>query len=83
MTNKRQESLSLGGNFVLSDDSHGTAQIATCYRAALQYIQAVGITELAVFDFVSRPADLRFKAAAAASRPIEKLIESAFFKSLT
>lgn len=63
----------MGGRFVLSDDSHGIAQVATCYPAALKYLASVGITELAVFDLVDAPQDSRFRGAASETRTLASL----------
>lgn len=38
--------MGLGGGFVMSDDSHGVAQIGTCYPQLLRWIKEVGLDEL-------------------------------------
>jgi histidinol-phosphatase (PHP family) len=35
--------LEMGGNFTLSDDSHGIAQVATNYIRTLDYLEGLGV----------------------------------------
>lgn len=41
-----EEWLRMGGKFTMSDDSHGIAQVATCYARALDYLESLGVTEV-------------------------------------
>ncbi|KAK3687365.1 Polymerase/histidinol phosphatase-like protein [Podospora appendiculata] len=41
-----EEFLKMGGKFTFSDDSHGTAQVATNYARGLDYLESLGVTEL-------------------------------------
>jgi histidinol-phosphatase (PHP family) len=52
----------MGGRFVMSDDSHGTDQVATNYPRMLQYIQKVGISEIFYVDKDVAPTDRRITA---------------------
>ncbi|KAL2165096.1 hypothetical protein VTH06DRAFT_392 [Thermothelomyces fergusii] len=36
----------MGGRFTFSDDSHGTAQVATHYRRGLDYLESLGVREV-------------------------------------
>ncbi len=38
--------LRLGGRFTMSDDSHGTAHVATNYRRGLAYLASLGVAEV-------------------------------------
>ncbi|KAK3324627.1 polymerase/histidinol phosphatase-like protein [Cercophora scortea] len=41
-----EEFLKMGGKFTFSDDSHGTAQVATNYARGLDYLESLGVREL-------------------------------------
>lgn len=41
-----EEWLRMGGKFTVSDDSHGIAQVATCYVRALDYLESLSVTEV-------------------------------------
>lgn len=41
-----EEWLRMGGKFTVSDDSHGLAQVATCYPRALDYLASLGVTDV-------------------------------------
>jgi histidinol-phosphatase (PHP family) len=36
----------MGGRFTFSDDSHGIAQVATCYERGLEYLEGLGVGEV-------------------------------------
>lgn len=40
----------MGGQFTLSDDSHGIAQVATHYAQTMTFLQRNGIDELIYFE---------------------------------
>lgn len=42
----RQEWLSMGGKFTLSDDSHGIEQVATNYSRTIAYLQSLGVQQV-------------------------------------
>lgn len=46
VANHHQEFMKLGGRFTLSDDSHGTDQVATNYGKVLAFIEKTGIPEV-------------------------------------
>lgn len=50
--------LKMGGRLTLSDDSHGIAQIGTCYPEALKYISSLGTTEIWCLDREKGAADI-------------------------
>lgn len=41
-----EEWIRMGGKFTMSDDSHGIAQVATCYPRALEYLESLNVTEV-------------------------------------
>ncbi|KAK4240897.1 Polymerase/histidinol phosphatase-like protein [Achaetomium macrosporum] len=41
-----EEWVRMGGRFTFSDDSHGTAQVATNYHRGLDYLEGLGVREL-------------------------------------
>ncbi|KAI4266455.1 MAG: hypothetical protein L6R38_008728 [Xanthoria sp. 2 TBL-2021] len=55
-----KEFLGLGGNFTISDDSHGIDQIGCHYRELLCFAQEVGILQITYFQKDSSDKDLRF-----------------------
>jgi histidinol-phosphatase (PHP family) len=63
--------LQLGGRFVLSDDSHGIAQVGAAYDKTLEFIKSVGITRLAVLEGISAPAS--FEMTSVTEVPVEPL----------
>ncbi|KIH88902.1 histidinol-phosphatase (PHP family) [Sporothrix brasiliensis 5110] len=42
--------LKLGGKFTMSDDSHGTAHVATNYKRGLAFLRSLGVTEVWTFE---------------------------------
>lgn len=40
----------MGGRFTLSDDSHGIAQVGTCYARAIGYLEGLGVEEVWTFE---------------------------------
>lgn len=45
-----EEWLRIGGRFTFSDDSHGTAQVATSYRRNADYLASLGVKEVWTFE---------------------------------
>ncbi|KAF9734706.1 histidinol phosphate phosphatase HisJ family protein [Paraphaeosphaeria minitans] len=67
-----------GGRFVMSDDSHGTEQVATNYPRLLQYMQRVGISEIFYVDREASPKDSRVSAGFSCIT-VDKLLQLPFW----
>lgn len=50
-----EEWIRMGGKFTMSDDSHGIAQVATCYARALDYMESLGVTEVWTLQRATHP----------------------------
>ncbi|KAI4087078.1 MAG: hypothetical protein LQ339_008958 [Xanthoria mediterranea] len=55
-----KEFLALGGNFTISDDSHGVDQVGSHYRELLRFAKEVGIMQITYFEKGSSNRDPRF-----------------------
>ncbi|KAK0627662.1 polymerase/histidinol phosphatase-like protein [Immersiella caudata] len=47
-----KEWVGMGGRFTFSDDSHGVAQVATCYARGLEYLEGLGVSEVWTWERV-------------------------------
>lgn len=45
-----EEFVKMGGNFTLSDDSHGASQVGTNFMRAFEYLESLGVKELFLFE---------------------------------
>lgn len=70
----------MGGRFAMSDDSHGTDQVATNYPRLLKFIQKVGIVEVFYVDRDVAPTDSRFSAGLS-SISVADLAQLSFWKT--
>ena len=83
MLMQKQEFLSLGGRFTLSDDSHGVAQVGLNYGKVLDCIKKADIRELYFLAPVSKsvhPHDSRFPKAGWQAISLAKLEQHGFWK---
>jgi len=55
-----QAFLDMEGQFTLSDDSHGVAQVGHSYAQTIEFMRSVGIQKLAVFRPGPVPGNGRF-----------------------
>lgn len=55
-----QEFLAMGGNFTLSDDSHGKDQVGTNYGKLLDFVEVNGLSTLIYFEKDIATRDDRF-----------------------
>lgn len=50
----------MGGQFTLSDDSHGVEQVGTSYERLLRFVEETRIKEIVYFERGSTSKDIRF-----------------------
>ncbi|KAF1915225.1 histidinol-phosphatase [Ampelomyces quisqualis] len=72
----------LGGAFVLSDDSHGTDQVATNYARLLAFVQNAGIKEIHYVDRAGLRCDDRFPSAGFSSIQTSSLAALPFWNNI-
>ncbi|KAJ4316083.1 hypothetical protein N0V94_005642 [Neodidymelliopsis sp. IMI 364377] len=76
--------LSMGGGFVLSDDSHGIEQIGTNYPRLLQYIQKAGVEQIYFAAKGCRDrTDSRFPSAGFSTIAVAALADLPFWTNLS
>ncbi|KAL8693028.1 MAG: hypothetical protein Q9218_002043 [Villophora microphyllina] len=76
-----KEFLALGGQFTISDDSHGVDQIGSHYRELLQFAQNVGITQITYLERGSETKDPRFPNVTTKITNLSQLHSHTFFAS--
>lgn len=69
----------MGGNFTVSDDSHGIDQIGSSYRELLRFAQEVGITHFTYFEKGSPTKDSRFPDIAIRTTALSQVQSHPFF----
>jgi histidinol-phosphatase (PHP family) len=71
--------LSMGGRFVMSDDSHGIDHIATNYARMLDFINRAGIKQMHYASRDATSTDPRFPHTGFSSMPVEQLSQLPFW----
>ncbi|KAL8940561.1 MAG: hypothetical protein Q9216_002748 [Gyalolechia sp. 2 TL-2023] len=76
-----KEFLALGGQFTLSDDSHGIDQIGSNYRDLLRFAEKVGITQITFLEMGPATQDSQLPNVTAKTTPLSQLHNHPFFAS--
>ncbi|KAI4169867.1 MAG: hypothetical protein LQ343_005417 [Gyalolechia ehrenbergii] len=76
-----KEFLALGGQFTLSDDSHGIDHVGSYYRDLLRFAGKVGITQITFFEKGSATQDCQLPEVTAKTTPLSQLQSHPFFAS--
>ena len=65
--------LEKGGQFTLSDDSHGVEQVGTNYHRLLQFVEETGIENIVYLEKGSTTKDTRFPSISTNSIKVQNL----------
>jgi len=69
----------MGGNFTLSDDSHGIGHVATNYEKLPEFLEKAGIRTIVYFEKGSTTKDPRFPGVSVGMSKVKDLCEHSIF----